>query len=198
MKRLTMLFILLISVTLISTVWANSFFYKNHCSGNGIYGGAGGAGGTGGAGGAGGNATGGNATGGNASSGATASLVVNGQNGFGDNKGEAKRGLADIVTPGGPAEARFREDDHNIKDGDWRVFKFADIISKVSVWQYPEEVKLSANMDKKKMHKNLLRVMDQKTQVIEYVPGPPTPIDNDDMVIFLGWIPMSPDLSGVV
>jgi hypothetical protein len=62
------------------------------------------------------------------------------------------------------------------------------------VWEYEQGKKLSANLDLKKQHKNLLRVMNVPTSMVEYATSPPQPRDEKDMVIFLGWIPMTPDL----
>jgi len=162
------------------------------------YGGAGGSGGAGGAGGSVGpvtasvgpvTATGGStgpvtATGGSVDKGAVSIDM-------GNIKYEAKRELAAI--PGsGPAEARFREDQRMIPD--WRVYEIDKILSRVRVWEYEQGKKLSANLDLKKQHKNLLRVMNKETTMVEYTTAPPLPKDDKDMVIFLGWIPMSPDL----
>jgi len=156
----------------------------NNYGGSGGAGGAGGAGGTG-IGGQGGTGIGGTGIGGTGIGGTVESGAV-------QVNMEAKRELAAIPTSGGPAEARFREDQRMIPD--WRVYEIDKILSRVRVWEYEQGKKLSANLDLKKQHKNLLRVMNKETTMVEYTTAPPLPKDDKDMVIFLGWIPMSPDL----
>jgi len=107
-------------------------------------------------------------------------------------RSDSRRGLANIPTAGGPAEALFREDTRY--EADWRVLSVGSVLNRQSIWSLEEGKKLSANLHPRKMHKNLLRVMEQKTVLVEYTKSPPQPIDGNDMVIFLGYIPMSPDL----
>lgn len=159
-------------------------------------GGSGGAGGQGGAGGAGGSASASSSSGATAGASAatgpvTQTVNISGAGSGGKNKFEAKRPTVDVPTAGGPADARFREDQRY--EPDWRVFAVASILARQKEWEYQDGVKLSANLDKSKMHKNLLRVMEQKTSRVVFSDGAPVPAAGDQL-IFLGWIPMTPDL----
>ena len=107
-------------------------------------------------------------------------------------RSDSRRGLANIPSAGGPAEALFREDTRY--EADWRVLAVGSILNRQSIWTLEEGKKLSANLHPRKMHKNLLRIMEKKTALIEYTQVPPQPASSSDMVIFLGYIPMSPDL----